>query len=60
MAIGPVSEQIRGVCACGHMPSMHCRVDGSGPCAEPGCACEGATIEARDGQHRPRDDRAHA
>jgi len=31
----------RGVCECGHVMSMHCAGDGSGPCAAADCACTG-------------------
>lgn len=31
----------RGLCACGHVMSMHCHADCSGPCAVPDCRCEG-------------------
>ena len=30
-----------GVCQCGHVMSMHCHADCSGPCAVPECLCEG-------------------
>jgi hypothetical protein len=32
---------LRGVCECGHVMSMHCASDGSGPCAAAGCPCAG-------------------
>jgi hypothetical protein len=32
----------RGVCECGHVMSMHCASDGSGPCAAAGCPCAGS------------------
>jgi hypothetical protein len=35
------AEPVRGVCRCGHMMSMHCHADCSGPCAVPNCPCEG-------------------
>jgi len=41
------------------MMSMHCHVDGSGPCAEPGCSCTGATVMAGDAPDRPDEDRAN-
>jgi hypothetical protein len=31
----------RGVCECGHVMSMHCASDGSGPCAAADCSCAG-------------------
>lgn len=31
----------RGVCECGHVMSMHCASDGSGPCAAADCHCDG-------------------
>ena len=31
----------RGVCECGHVMSMHCVLDGSGPCAAADCTCAG-------------------
>jgi hypothetical protein len=31
----------RGVCECGHVMSMHCASDGSGPCAAADCHCAG-------------------
>lgn len=31
----------RGVCECGHVMSMHCASDGSGPCAAAACPCAG-------------------
>ena len=31
----------RGVCECGHVMSMHCAGDGSGPCAAADCPCTG-------------------
>jgi len=34
-------EPTRGVCRCGHVMSMHCHADCSGPCAVPNCPCEG-------------------
>jgi len=37
------SPPVRGLCRCGHPMSMHCHVDGSGPCAAPDCRCPGQT-----------------
>jgi hypothetical protein len=34
-------QPARGVCQCGHVMSMHCHADCSGPCAVPNCPCEG-------------------
>ena len=34
-------QPARGVCRCGHVMSMHCHADCSGPCAVPSCPCEG-------------------
>jgi hypothetical protein len=31
----------RGLCACGHVMSMHCGSDSSGPCAVADCRCAG-------------------
>lgn len=31
----------RGLCECGHVMSMHCASDGSGPCAAANCPCAG-------------------
>ena len=31
----------RGPCECGHLMSMHCGVDASGPCAVDDCRCAG-------------------
>lgn len=31
----------RGMCECGHLMSMHCASDGSGPCAAADCRCTG-------------------
>jgi hypothetical protein len=41
-AESPAPPPTRGVCRCGHVMSMHCHADCSGPCAEPGCQCAGA------------------
>ena len=35
-------QPARGVCRCGHVMSMHCHADCSGPCAVPHCPCEGS------------------
>ena len=35
-------QPARGVCRCGHVMSMHCHADCSGPCAVPSCPCEGS------------------
>ena len=40
-ADGDVWQPARGVCRCGHVMSMHCHADCSGPCAVPHCPCEG-------------------
>ena len=37
----PVVTRLPGVCHCGHVMSMHCHPDCSGPCAAPNCPCEG-------------------
>jgi len=37
----PSPPPIRGLCPCGHLMSMHCHADGSGPCATPECQCPG-------------------
>jgi DNA-binding transcriptional regulator YdaS (Cro superfamily) len=34
-------QPARGVCQCGHVMSMHCHADCSGPCAVQNCPCEG-------------------
>ena len=36
----------RGVCECGHVMSMHCASDGSGPCAAADCPCAGSNRAA--------------
>ena len=36
----------RGVCECGHVMSMHCSSDGSGPCAATDCPCLGSNHAA--------------
>jgi hypothetical protein len=38
LEVGPPS---RGLCACGHVMSMHCGSDSSGPCAVADCRCGG-------------------
>ena len=35
-------QPARGVCRCGHVMSMHCHADCSGPCAVTNCPCEGS------------------
>jgi len=37
----PAPPPMRGLCPCGHLMSMHCHADGSGPCATPDCQCPG-------------------
>ena len=41
LALRESAPPVRGVCRCGHVMSMHCHPDCSGPCAVPGCRCEG-------------------
>ncbi len=40
----PAAQPVRGVCPCGHVMSMHCHADCSGPCAVPSCSCEGRPV----------------
>jgi hypothetical protein len=37
-------QPARGVCRCGHVMSMHCHADCSGPCAVLNCPCEGRDL----------------
>jgi hypothetical protein len=40
----PIDRPSRGLCACGHVMSMHCGSDSSGPCAVDDCRCAGPDV----------------
>ena len=51
------AQPARGVCQCGHVMSMHCHADCSGPCAVQNCPCEGRAWWMADCDDRDRPDR---